>query len=92
MAAANIFIRKDGLPWKKGDRLIQKDLSRTLKHIAREGRNGFYMGKTADFIVSEMNRGNGLITHEDLLNYESKYRDPMIGTFNGHDIIFHGFT
>jgi gamma-glutamyltranspeptidase/glutathione hydrolase len=90
MAAANIFIRKDGLPWKKGDRLIQKDLSRTLKHIAREGRNGFYMGKTADLIVSEMNRGNGLITHEDLLNYESKYRDPMIGTFNGHDIISMG--
>jgi len=38
-----------------------------------------------------MNRGIGLITHEDLLKYESKYRDPMIGSFKGYDIISMGF-
>ena len=89
-AATKIFIRKDGFPWKAGDRFIQKDLARTLKHIAREGRNGFYIGKIADLIISEMKRGNGLITHEDLMNYESKYRDPMTGSFNGYDIISMG--
>ena len=89
-AASKIFIRKDKKPWKAGDRLIQKDLSRTLKRISMKGRDGFYRGKTADLIVAEMNRGVGLITHEDLLNYESKYREPIIGSFNGYEIITMG--
>ena len=89
-AAAKIFIRGDRKPWKAGDRFIQKDLARTLKRIAREGRDGFYSGKTADLIIAEMNRGIGLITHEDLLNYESKYREPMIGSFKGYEIISMG--
>ena len=89
-AAAKIFIRGDRKPWKAGDRFIQKDLARTLKRIAREGRDGFYSGKTADLIIAEMNRGIGLITHEDLLKYESKYRDPMIGSFKEYEIISMG--
>ncbi len=89
-AASKIFIRKDKKPWKAGDRLIQKDLSKTLKRISLKGRDGFYRGKTADLIVAEMNSGIGLITHEDLLNYESKYREPIIGSFNGHEIITMG--
>ena len=89
-AAAKIFIRGDRKSWKAGDRFIQKDLARTLKRIAREGRNGFYTGKTADLIIAEMNRGIGLITHEDLLNYKSKYRDPMIGSFKEYEIISMG--
>ncbi len=89
-AATKIFIRGDRKPWKAGDRFIQKDLARTLKRIAREGRDGFYTGKTADLIIAEMNRGIGLITHEDLLNYESKYREPMIGSFKGYEIISMG--
>ena len=89
-AAAKIFIREDRKPWKAGDRFIQKDLARSLKRIAREGRDGFYTGKTADLIVAEMNRGIGLITHEDLLNYESKYREPITGSFKGYEIISMG--
>jgi gamma-glutamyltranspeptidase/glutathione hydrolase len=65
-------------------------LARTLKRIARKGRDGFYTGKTANLIIAEMNRGIGLITHEDLLNYESKYRDPMIGSFKEYEIISMG--
>ena len=89
-AAAKIFIRGNRKPWKAGDKFIQKDLARTLKRIAREGRDGFYTGKTADLIIAEMNRGIGLITHEDLLKYESKYRDPMIGSFKEYEIISMG--
>ncbi len=89
-AATKIFIRGDRKPWKAGDRFIQKDLARTLKRIAREGRDGFYTGKTANLIIAEMNRGIGLITHEDLLYYESKYRDPMIGSFKEYEIISMG--
>ena len=44
-AASEIFIRKDKKEWKKGDLLIQKDLSKTLKRILKFGRDGFYSGK-----------------------------------------------
>ena len=89
-AAAEVFIRHDGRPWKDGDKFVQKDLSKTLKQIARDGREGFYTGKTADLIVAEMNRGIGLITYEDLLNYKSKYREPVMGSFKDFDLISMG--
>ena len=89
-AAAAIFIRKDNKPWKKGDTLVQKDLAKTLKRIAKFGRDGFYSGPVADLIVTEMKRGNGLISHDDLENYSSVYRDPVKGIYKGHEIISMG--
>ena len=89
-AAAEIFIRKDNNPWKKGDKLVQKDLAKTLKRISKYGRDGFYTGPVADLIVAEMKRGNGLISLEDLKNYSSVYRDPVSGTYNGHEVISMG--
>ncbi len=89
-AAAAIFIRKDNNPWKKGDKLVQKDLAKTLKRISKYGRDGFYSGPVADLIVAEMKRGNGLISLEDLKNYSSVYRDPVSGTYNGHEVISMG--
>ena len=46
----------------------ESDLSKTLKRIAKYGRDGFYTGPVADLIVEEMKRGNGLISHEDLFS------------------------
>ena len=89
-AAARIFIRSDNKQWKKGDRLVQKDLGKTLKRISRYGRDGFYSGKTADLIILEMNKGIGLIDHKDLKEYESKFREPVSGTFKQYEIISMG--
>ena len=89
-AAAAIFIRKDNNPWKKGDKLVQRDLAKTLKRISKYGRDGFYTGPVADLIVAEMKRGNGLISLEDLKNYLSVYRDHVSGTYNGHEVISMG--
>jgi len=76
-----------GEPWKKGDTLIQKDLAETLKRIARNGRKGFYEGETARLIVEEMQRGKGLITASDLLNYRSVWRQPLKKKISGYTIV-----
>ena len=89
-AAAKIFIRSDNREWEKDDRLVQKDLGKTLKRIARYGRDGFYSGKTADLIISEMDKGAGFISYEDLIKYESKFREPVKGSFNQYEIISMG--
>lgn len=73
--------------WKEGDLLIQKDLANTLKLIQQKGRAGFYEGKTADLIVNEMKRGNGIITKKDLKNYHSVWRKPVSGAYKDYNVI-----
>lgn len=55
----------------------QPELAATLQRIADQGPDGFYKGETADFIVAEMERGGGLISHEDLERYEAVWREPL---------------
>ena len=88
--AKAVFIKKNGEPWRAGDKLVQRDLARTLKLISRKGRAGFYEGKTAQLIKREMAEGNGFITKDDLDNYRSVYRTVVTGDFKDLDIISMG--
>ncbi len=73
-----------GEPPPAGSRLIQTDLGRTLQAIADSGPDVFYRGFVADLIVAEMERGGGLITHEDLATYRPLWREPIRSTYRGH--------
>lgn len=84
-----IFTKK-GEAYAEGDRLVQKDLAATLSRIQRYGKDGFYKGKTADLIVAEMKKGGGIITREDLANYQPVERPPVRGTYRGYEIISMG--
>jgi gamma-glutamyltranspeptidase/glutathione hydrolase len=70
-----------------GDLFKQPELAATLGRIAARGRDGFYQGQTANLIVAEMERGGGLITHEDLEGMEAAWRDPIQISYRGHTII-----
>lgn len=72
--------------WEPGDRLVQEDLAATLRLIMDGGADAFYSGPIADLLVREMERGNGLIRKQDLLDYRAKIRKPIHGTFHGLDI------
>jgi len=84
------YFSKNGQPYSAGDRLVQKDLAKVLKLIRDKGRDGFYKGKVADLIVKEMKRGGGLITYEDLENYQPVLRKPVVGNYRGYEIISMG--
>jgi len=77
---------KDSL-WKEGDRLIQKDLAETLRRIRDNGRNGFYTGKTAELLIREMKRGNGIMSDQDLSEYQSVSRNPLTSDYKGYRIL-----
>jgi gamma-glutamyltranspeptidase / glutathione hydrolase len=77
-------LKKD---WKRGDIFIQKDLAKVLRAIQKDGRDGFYKGKTADLIVAEMKRGKGIITLEDLKRYKAKWRKPITGQYKNYTMI-----
>ncbi|GAB2549482.1 gamma-glutamyltransferase [Rufibacter soli] len=74
-------------PWQKGDVLPLPELARTLERIRDRGQAGFYEGETADLLVKEMQRGGGIITHQDLKAYEAKWRLPISGTYRGYKVI-----
>ncbi len=74
-----VFVKPSG--WKAGDRLIQKDLAKTLRRILISGSKGFYEGETARLIVEEMKKGKGLISYTDLKNYSAKEKQPVIFSY-----------
>ena len=80
------FYKEDGSAPQPGEVFRQPELADTLQHIAEQGVKGFYEGETAQLIVAEMRRGEGLITLEDLRNYEPAVRQPVHGTYRGFDI------
>ncbi|HEY0652238.1 MAG TPA: gamma-glutamyltransferase, partial [Chryseosolibacter sp.] len=82
------FLIRDS--WNTGDSIRWMDLGHTLERIRDMGAAGFYEGKTADDIVAEMQRGSGLITHEDLKNYKPVWREPMVGKYKDFKIISMG--
>ena len=78
---------RNGVPYRAGEILKQADLARTLDRIANQGPAGFYEGETAMLLEKEMKANGGLITREDLKNYQAKQRAPIKGTYRGHEII-----
>ena len=85
-ATAAVFY-PEGRPLGVGDILVQEDLAWTLRQIREAGADGFYDGAVAEKIVAEMERGNGLITHEDLANYRALETEPVKGNYRGYDIV-----
>lgn len=73
--------------WRAGDIIKNPSLAKTLERIKTEGRDGFYKGKTAEFIINKVQNLGGIITKKDLENYKVKWRDPIVFNYNGHKII-----
>lgn len=82
-----VYGEPGGEPWQLGDRLVLPDLSRTFTAIAQNGPDAFYTGRIANLIVEEMQRGDGLISLEDLQSYSAKIRPAMRGSYRGYTII-----
>lgn len=85
-SSANIFL-KNNQPYEIGERLIQKDLAKTLSLIAEKGEQGFYTGKVAKLLAQGVNSAGGIWTLEDLANYKIKLREPLVGAYHNMLII-----
>lgn len=84
-ATRTIYFREDR-PLGEGELLVQKDLAKTLRAVARKGKNGFYKGTVAKAIVAEMEARGGLITQVDLDTYQVIYRPSVTSTFRDAQI------
>lgn len=78
---------REGTPYRTGETLKQTELGKTLTRIRDHGRDGFYLGETAELFVREIERGHGFITADDLRDYIAVERPPLLSKFRGYDII-----
>lgn len=80
------IFQNGGKGWKQGDVFKQPELARTLERIVA-APDDFYSGKMAREIAEFMQEGGGLITLDDLRNYDVEDRTPVRGTYRGLEII-----
>lgn len=72
--------------YEPGEIWKQPDLAATLKKIKKHGRDGFYKGEVAEKLAAFMKENGGLITTEDLAQYEAIERKPLTGSYKGYTI------
>jgi len=83
---SRLIFQRDGNYYKAGEVFKQPGLARTLKRIAANP-DDFYHGAMARELAASMQKGGGLITVDDLAQYEVKEREAMRGSYRGYDII-----
>ena len=85
--AARIFLRKDGTPLQPGDRLVQKDLARTLESIAKRGPDAFYKGAIPAAVEKAAKLGGGVITAADFAAYTATEMAPLACNYRGYQFV-----
>jgi gamma-glutamyltranspeptidase / glutathione hydrolase len=76
-----------GEPIEVGWRLVQRDLARTLRQLAKHGAREFYRGGIAKAIADDMAKSGGILTYEDLEGYTPVLREPVRGSYRGYEIV-----
>ena len=77
---ARAIFTRDGNYYQPGEKLVQRDLGKTLQDIASNPQS-FYTGRIASAIVDDMAKNGGLISLEDLKSYKPIWREPVCGNF-----------
>ncbi len=86
-SSTEVFYKEGGTPYEPGEILVQGDLAASLKLIANNGPSAFYEGPIAEKIVDAVEAVDGHLTTDDFKNYEVKLREPITGTYRGHEIV-----
>jgi gamma-glutamyltranspeptidase/glutathione hydrolase len=76
-----------GEPMLVGQKLVQKDLAKTLREISAKGTDGFYKGWVAKAIVDSSQSGKGIITQVDLDKYKTRELAPIECDYRGYHVV-----
>jgi gamma-glutamyltranspeptidase / glutathione hydrolase len=85
-AESHRIFQRDGKYYQPGEIFRQPELARTLERIAKNP-DDFYHGAMAREIAADIQKGGGLVSADDLANYDVKEREPIRGTYRGYDVI-----
>ena len=93
----NVFIMMNGEEslysknYKEGDTIKNNNYAQTLTKIMNEGKDGFYSGEVAEDMIETISKKGGIMTLNDLLDYESIWREPVKFKYKDYDIISMSF-
>ena len=80
------FLKEDKTNYENGELFVQKTLSKVLEKISKEGKKGFYEGEIAEQIVSDIQKNGGIITLDDLKNYQALDSRIVEGKYENHNV------
>lgn len=83
---ARRLLTNDGAPLRAGQRLVMADYAATLSQIAAEGPDTLYSGDLGARIVTALQAAGSGMTRADLAQIATIQRDPVMGTFRGHQV------
>ncbi len=81
------YAKADGSAYAAGEMLLQPDLAWSLREIGEHGADAFYRGAIAGKFQEYMERNNGLISAEDLVNYRVRERQAIATDYRGHRVV-----
>jgi gamma-glutamyltranspeptidase/glutathione hydrolase len=84
------FFKPDGSFYTINELFVQKDLTNTLRQIAKKGADEFYTGKLADQMVADFRQNGGILTKKDLQDYKPAIREVLKGNYRGYEIMTMG--
>ncbi len=85
-AHAQAFYGKNGKPLQEGDRLIQRDLAKSLRMIAKQGREVFYGGELGRIVHAEMQARGSFLSIDDLIADEAEWWEPISIAYKDYDV------
>ena len=83
---AAIFLNQ-GKPYVAGQRLVQKQLARTLERIAEGGTDAFYRGPIARAVVEASQANGGILSAQDFADYTAQWEKPIRCSYHGYTIL-----
>ena len=81
------FYGVDGRPLDGGERLVQADLARSLRLVAREGPGVLHGGSLGEAIDQAMREAGGFLRLEDLAENEAEWWEPIQIDYRGHTVM-----
>lgn len=81
------FYGRDGKPLGVGERLVQKDLGRTLRAIAEHGADGVYSGEIGRAIDQAMRQAGSFLTLADLEESAAEWYEPISIDYRGYQVL-----
>jgi gamma-glutamyltranspeptidase/glutathione hydrolase len=61
-------------------------LAKALRAIQHQGRDAFYKGEIAEAIVKKMQANGGVMSRNDLAEFESEWVEPVSTNYHGYDV------
>ncbi len=84
-SSAIILDADDNAP-SPGKRLTMPQLAQSLRTIARGGADSFYRGGLAQQLVDCVHSMGGLLTADDLADYQAEWEEPISTQYRGHEV------